>query len=330
MNNILPKISIIVPVYNVEKYISKTIISLQKQSFHDFEVLVIDDGSLDESIKIAKTLTKDDKRFLFFTKKNGGLSDARNFGLDVSKGKYIAFLDSDDYFEPDFLKKMHLQIVKDEADICICDFRLVTESGQTLSVQSTNISEIITGEDALRKNLKADGINSGMSNKLYKSNLFKDIRFPLGMYYEDYATTFKLFLSSKKITFVNKVLFNYVQREGSITNSLNKKNIDDRFTVYNDMKKHLMQTDNIVKYQSEVLISYLQYVILSGSIQVVKNSTDFENDISYLLKKAEKSTFTINNILHFHTVSKKQMFALLALKINTKLFQYITLHYVKN
>ena len=328
-NNMTPLISVIVPVYNVEKYIEKAIISLQEQSFHRFEVLIIDDGSKDKSISIAQSLVENDEKFLFFTKTNGGLSDARNYGIGKAKGEYLAFLDSDDYFEEGFLEKMYARIVKDDADMAICDFRLVSEEGKMLSVQNTNVSHRIDAKEAVQNNLKAEGINAGVCNKLYKKILFTDIKFPVNMYYEDYSTTVKLLLSSQRITFVNEILFNYVQREGSITNSLSQKNIDDRFTVYDDMKNYLCQAHHIETFQREIIISYLQYVILSGAMQIVKNSATYQTDIAYLLKKADKSIFTIRNILLFYTFNKRQMFALLVLKSNIHIFKWVTLQFRK-
>jgi len=329
INKMQPLISVIIPVYNVEKYIKKAIIGLQEQSFHSFEVLIIDDGSKDKSISIAQSLVENDEKFLFFTKTNGGLSDARNYGIRKAKGQYLAFLDSDDYFEVDFLEKMYVGIVKDDADMAICDFRLVSEEGKMILVKKRNIFHPISAEEAVKNNLKAEGINAGVCNKLYKKTLFDHIQFPVGMYYEDYSTTVKLLLSSQKITFVNEVLFNYVHREGSITNSLSKKNIDDRFSVYHDMKNYVWHTHNIEKFQREIIISYLQYVILSGAMQIAKNSTIYKTDMAYLLKKADKSIFTIRNILLFYTFNKRQMFALLVLKSNIHIFKWFVLQFRK-
>src|SRR5690554_7662212 len=126
-----PIISIIVPVYRVEKYIAKCLLSIQQQTFKDFECIVVDDGSPDDSAEIGKKAVEGDERFIFVSKPNGGLASARNFGLDHAKGEYIAFVDSDDWVEPDFLELPYDAILREDADVCMLGINYVDEEGKS-------------------------------------------------------------------------------------------------------------------------------------------------------------------------------------------------------
>ncbi|HEF8786834.1 TPA: glycosyltransferase family 2 protein, partial [Providencia alcalifaciens] len=138
-----PEISVIIPVYNVENYIEKCITSVKLQSFTDFECIIIDDGSPDNSIDIAKNLIHDDTRFLIYSKKNAGLGPARNTGLDYANGKYIVFIDSDDYIEKDYLLDLITKIKLEDADICTCDVKLVDGNGNKIKEVKNNPNEYI-------------------------------------------------------------------------------------------------------------------------------------------------------------------------------------------
>ena len=318
-----PIISVIVPVYNVEQYIQKCIESLIAQTFGSFEVLIVDDGSEDNSIKIAENTFNGNRQFTVYKKENGGLSDARNFGIEKAQGLYLAFLDSDDFYDIYFLEKMYQKIISDNVDIVICDYQLVDEKYKYIQTKEVKIYQSLNGEKAFLNNIKAEGINSGVWNKLYKKTLFDDIRYPVGIYYEDHATTYKLLLASSKISFVPEVLFYYVQREGSITNSINKKNIDDRFFVLKSMKEYLIQNNKYYNYKRDYQIAYLQYVILSGAIQIVKHSRLYRKDIMYMLRQDEEGIFRMKPLIDFFKFNPRQGFALFILKLNTFLFKAI-------
>ena len=135
------KISIIIPVYKVEPYIEKCMQSLLDQTYTNFEALIVDDGSPDQSINLAKNIVGNDKRFIFLQKKNGGVPSARNYGLDQATGNYIAFLDSDDYFSPNFLKHMLNAILDSKADISICDINIVNNNGKALGHINQNLEQ---------------------------------------------------------------------------------------------------------------------------------------------------------------------------------------------
>lgn len=212
-------ISIVVPVYNVENYLRECLESIEKQTYNHFEVIIVNDGSTDNSLQICEEYCKRDSRFVVYSKQNGGLSDARNFGIDLIKGEYVTFLDSDDYWEIEYLEELYKNIVTNGADIAVANYRRVDENGEISF-------DIIPGKEKVYKNIDAicdllyqKNISVSAHSKLYKSELFQTIRFPKGKLYEDISTTPLVFLKAKKVYYSDKVLVNYRVRSGSITES---------------------------------------------------------------------------------------------------------------
>lgn len=316
-------ISVIIPVYNVENFIKRSIESLTNQSFTNFEALVIDDGSTDNSINIAKEIAGNDKRFIFLTKENGGLSDARNYGIERANGKYLSFLDSDDYFDDYFLEKMYHKTINENADICICDICLVKEDGGFIRNQKSKYINTISGEEAFTDNIQSISITSGAQNKLYKKELFEDTKYPKGLYYEDRATTYKLFLKSNRVAFVNESLFFYVQREGSIMNGLSKKKLDDRFIVMESINDYLKEKNIFDKYQNEFKICYLLNIPLSGASMIAMYSNEYNKEINNFLRRADTNYFDLTNIFLLKKNHTKKMIALLLLKLCPSIFKYL-------
>ncbi|WP_279626194.1 glycosyltransferase family 2 protein, partial [Psychrobacter piechaudii] len=219
-----PLVSIIIPVYKVEEYIEKCMQSLLDQSYENFEALVVDDGSPDNSITLAKELVGDDPRFIFLEKENGGQGSARNLGLDHARGDYIAFLDSDDYYEPDYLDAMIKQILKDKADICLCDIFSVSIDGHRLNLDKNDVKGFIENKDYL---ISRGYISNFMWDKLFDAKCFDGIRFDSSIRsFEDVHLLFKI-LFKRTLTHVNKPLYNYVQRPGSTMHSIPETYIQD-------------------------------------------------------------------------------------------------------
>ena len=172
-------ISIIVPIYNVEKWIDRCLSSIQKQSYEDFEVLLIDDGSCDNSDDICKEYTEKDKRFKYLKKNNGGLSDARNYGIDRAKGKYLIFIDGDDYVEKNYVEKLYRAITEYTTDVAICGFANVKPNGMLIDNNTLSMTdkEILTGREVIELSFdyKKMGWSLGCAwNKIYKATLFNN------------------------------------------------------------------------------------------------------------------------------------------------------------
>ena len=211
-----PLISVIVPAYNVEKFIGKCIDSILRQSFKDFEVLLIDDGAKDSTPEICDACAKKDSRIKVYHKENGGLSDARNYGLDRMQGKYVTFIDSDDYVDSGYFEYLYGLITQEEdIQIAICGKKSVREDENT-SPDPETFHEIITGERAVQKMLCGHGSGHSAWGKLYSADLWKTVRYPKGKIYEDYATTYRVMALVDKAAWGNAAMYFYVQHIESI------------------------------------------------------------------------------------------------------------------
>lgn len=233
------KISIIVPVYNVEKYIIKCLESVKRQSFDNFECLIIDDGSKDNSIELAEKYVKDDNRFKIYHKENGGLSDARNYGINLSKGEYLFFLDSDDYIADTLLADAYQMAKKYDSDIVCFDMMYVYEDGRDNEISSGGDFEVTSYQE----NKSLIFINNSANNKLYKRTFLEDKRFIKGMWYEDLAVVPAWLARANNVSHVGKALYYYVQRSGSISHSADER-IFDIYKAIDMNKKALDLSDN--------------------------------------------------------------------------------------
>lgn len=220
--------SIIVPVYNVEKYLDKCLASILRQTFKNFECIIIDDGSPDNSNAIIDKYVKLDQCFKVIHQKNMGLSAARNAGLDIVKGEYVVFVDSDDYIADDYLEKFALKIADTDADIVICGFIEAYKDYEKNKVFAAESTEVI------KQNILADVWPSYVWNKCYKKDLFTNIRFPVGKIFEDILTIPKLCLYARKIVCIPDKLYYYNrQNENSITANMSSEK------MYNLFQGHL-------------------------------------------------------------------------------------------
>lgn len=210
-------ISIIIPVYNVENYLEKCLNSVISQTYKSLEIITVNDGSTDKSLAILQKYKKMDNRIIIVEKKNGGLSDARNVGIETSTGEYLFFLDSDDYLDITAIEKMYNQMKK-ENDIVICNRYYVYED-KTLKLRFKNNNNTIqmNKEEALNNLLLMKNYDMSATMKLFKSNLFKDIKFPVGKTSEDYYIMYQLFDKANKISYLPEPLYYYFQRNGSIS-----------------------------------------------------------------------------------------------------------------
>lgn len=233
----MPEVSIIVPAYNVEKYLEKCMNSILNQEFHDFEVLLIDDGAKDKTPQICDKYASLDSRVRVFHKENGGLSDARNYGLDRMSGKYVTFIDSDDYVDVKYIGYMYHQIKKHSAQISIVQGQVILETEKPSEITITEEISIGSAE-AVRMMLLRKKATHTSWGKLFEASLWSKIRFPKGQNYEDYATTYYVFAKANTVAYSDAQLYFYIQRTGSIMHdecsvrTLSVLNVSDDITEF--------------------------------------------------------------------------------------------------
>ena len=231
-------ISIIVPVYKVEKYLSKCLDSIVCQTYKKIEIILVDDGSPDNSGNICEEYAAKDNRIKVIHKENGGLSDARNAGLKIATGEYIGFVDSDDYIEEDMFETMYKLIKMYDADISIVSYK-EWKNGRVLNDMNSEELDLYNKVEAIRELLIDSKIQSYMWNKLFKRQLFENTEFPLGKNFEDIATTLKLFEICEKIVRVETAKYNYIRRDDSIIGNRSYKTYNDYLDVILDKYLYL-------------------------------------------------------------------------------------------
>lgn len=223
-------ISVIVPVYNVEKFLNYCVNSIVNQTYNDLEIILIDDGSTDNSGKICDEWLERDERVKVIHQKNMGLSGARNSGIDLASGDYIAFIDSDDFILPEYFHYLLDLIESQDADISVCQLLEVDEENNVIKEKNICRSyDLNNNYECMRDFLSSNVIDTTAWRKLYRSRLFKEsgIRYPLGAYNEDVFTTYKVISECDRIAVGSKALYAYRKREGSIMNStFNQKHLD--------------------------------------------------------------------------------------------------------
>lgn len=218
MNEIFPLLTIIIPVYNTELFLNRCVESVINQTYDNLEVILIDDGSLDNSGRLCDELSKKDKRIKVIHKKNGGLSSARNAGLEISTGELIGFVDSDDYIDPTMFEKLYKLMVEYDADISCCNFEKRGNSGHTeYNYENINEISIFSQKESLISLLSNQRIIYAVWNKLYKRKDFWNTYRFLPLYYEDADATARCFTSANKIIYTGEPLYVYWNNETSIT-----------------------------------------------------------------------------------------------------------------
>lgn len=210
-------ISVIVPIYNVQRYLEKCIKTIVNQTYKNLEIILIDDGSTDKSSDICDNWKQKDSRIKVIHKANEGLAKARNTGIEISTGKYLFFVDSDDYIELDIIENLYENIIQTSADISICGFYIETYEKMIPYCSSNEF--VVNSEDALKKLFMHDNISIAIWNKLYKKELFEKIRFPNCRIHEELMTIYKLLDIANKISHISKTGYHYVQRQGSLLHS---------------------------------------------------------------------------------------------------------------
>lgn len=312
------KVSIIVPVYNVYDYLDKCLKSIQNQTLNDIEVIVVNDGTKDTSQEIIDKYTTIDSRFKGYIKENGGLSDARNYGMKKAKGEYIAFVDGDDYIEPDMYELMYNKAKEDDSDIVECDFTWDYPK------------KIIEDKTCVKENLLID-IRVVAWNKIYKRSVIEksSIYFTKGVRYEDVDWCYKLLANISTFSSVNKCLYHYIQRNNSIANTQNER-VRDIFIVLNNTLNYYKEKGIYEENKDELEYIYMRYIFGSSFKRVVKikdkTLRDQILDESYSNLLSNFPNYKENKYLKIIKGSKNTYFKLMnrfTYKLSSKIFRVL-------
>lgn len=221
-----PLISVIVPVYKVEPYLDRCVQSIVDQTYSNLEIILVDDGSPDNCPAMCDAWAEKDRRVKVIHKKNGGQSDARNTGLAVCVGAYIAFVDSDDWIHPDYFRLLYITAQKYNAQISACDVKFVHEGDSVNYAPSTVTSKCYTPEQAVATLIEGTVFRAVVWNKLYQRSIIIDERFPVGKNHEDEFFTYRILDKAVRLAYIDAPLYFYFQRPGSIMHMPSIKRLD--------------------------------------------------------------------------------------------------------
>lgn len=282
-------ISVVVPVYKVEKYLDECVSSILSQTYNNIEVILVDDGSPDNCPAMCDEWAKRDSRVRVIHKPNGGLSDARNAGIDASTGKYLMFIDSDDYIKPNMAEKLYETIRAEDADICACNLIACYEDREEIVGAREYVSA--GPEKILRMIYDQTAFPITAWNKLYKRECFDRVRFPKGKICEDAATTYLFVHNSKRVVKIPDALYCYrIRPESIMTSSFSKKRMDEE-EAWRD--NYLFMEEHYPNLKKEAFSFYLQKVVMLAGGVPGKGRGEFSEEYNYLKKIVEKNYFYI-------------------------------------
>lgn len=211
-------VSVIVPVYNVEEYLGRCVESILNQTYRNLEVILVDDGAKDSSGRICDQYAAQDHRVKVIHKENGGLSSARNAGIDIASGEYLKFVDSDDWLEPDAVESLLDQALRHQVELVLGGrWDVSAATGEKKKGLCPKHQEVISGTEMVRRIFRWENCDSSACDKLFHKRLFREIRFPHGKVVEDVPIMYKIVLDAGRIALLDKPIYNYYHRSGSIT-----------------------------------------------------------------------------------------------------------------
>ncbi len=282
-------ISVIVPVYNVSPYLRRCLDSITDQTYSNLEIVLVDDGSTDDSGSICEEYASKDERIRVIHQDNMGLSGARNTGIESASGKYLFFCDSADYLKNDALEKMLHRLKRDHADVVASGFTWVYDDPSKEYPYGKSFTDdkpgSWSGHESVIQMMRSNNICTVAWNKLYKKNLFEDIRFPLGVKNEDEATTYKLLYKAGMVSYIPEVLYNYYQRDESIMHEELDGRYRDFLTAIYDRMAFFKEKDedDLVQHSRLTLLEWIKYSYRNIDNRQEKNNLlgEYKNNINF-------------------------------------------------
>ena len=310
----MPKISVIIPVYNTEKYIEKCLESLAKQTMQDFEVIIVNDGSTDNSKKVIKDYMKNSNLDIkYLEKENGGLASARNYGIEHASGKYISFFDSDDYLDKDLYKNLE-KYMDEDIDLIKFKMKTVDEKENVIEKLDGPVFDVCTGEEGYKKLCTTDKYMDPACIYLYKREFFVENNFKYKLrYHEDFGLTSLIIIQAKTFVSTNVFGYNYLQTEESLSRGKDYKNIDrakDMLAHYDNMMTLIDAYYNISDETKDLVKRYY-----TNSVVLKADTLKGEDKKRYI--KEIKDRFMYRNI---KPENLKQKVKRMLLKYNVSLY----------
>jgi glycosyltransferase involved in cell wall biosynthesis len=310
LNKSYPLISVIVPVYKVEEYLEKCIESIISQTYSNLEIILVDDGSPDNSGEICDNYALKDERIRVIHKSNGGLSSARNAGIDIATGEYLGFVDSDDTIEPFMYEKLLTAVERDKTKLAVCSVNYIFENGKKMTKSNLGEDTVFDFYDAMIEMNSHRIFDMGAWSKLYHKELFSNLRFPVGKLSEDYYIMYKIFDKAQKVSYVSTPCYNYLQRQNSIT----------RNTTINHDHEYAAKTQMDYlssKYPKLDILGHTAYASAALTVydSYLKNGVKCSKDnLQHFKKVIDKNKEYISNA-EFLSASKKIQFKLFSFSI---------------
>lgn len=310
----MKKVSVIVPVYNVENYLDKCVKSICSQIYQNLEIILVDDGSTDSSAEMCDAYAIADARVKVIHKKNGGLADARNVGIEHAKGEYLLFIDSDDWIHQELVEKTIAIAEKEDTDVVIFDYVGVRQDGTVCSQFCANLEPMKVV--SVLEEPRLITVSCSAVNKLYKTSFWKStgLTFPKGRYYEDLGTIPKLMALAQRVVYCNENFYYYLMREGSIMHTKNfEKNYKDRTAVLDDILLFFEVKKLYERYNNE-----LEYLIFENGYYIPSREIILNDKKSQYLEKFREYAYTrfpdLDNNVYVKDLSGKNKILWLLLK----------------
>lgn len=312
-------ISIIVPVYKTENYLTQCLESLINQSYKTIEIICVDDCTPDDSITIVNDYIKRDNRVrLVHQPTNMGLAEARNRGMNAAKGEYIAFVDSDDWVTKDYIEVLYELAKNNDADISVCSYARSLIWSEDIYIQDSEVISNYSGRDAARKMFSSNDYQTDVCmtvawNKLFKREVIEDIKFPKGKLYEDQPFALMAYYNSNKVVVTNKKLYFYRRNHSSITTQKFNIRVLDELDLYDDMKRFLSGQND--KYLYDVVVARKVPLAISRYVAAC-----YSNDKEASIKAYKHVKKEIINYLNSKIIPWKNKIRMMLFVISSKLF----------
>ena len=317
-----PLISVIVPVYNVEKYLSKCLDSIIAQTYQNLEIILVDDGSTDGSGLLCDMYSQQDTRIRVIHQPNAGLSAARNAGLEACQGSYIVFIDSDDYVANSLCSTLLSLCLESGSDIAMCGHYDVYFDRITPTIPKEN--HYLSQKEAIVDLYNGKYVNPSACRKLFKKEIFTDIRFPIGKLYEDAFIIVKLLLKIRKVAITTEQLYFYVRRENSITTCCFRQAHYDVIEAWKKNKELVLKVYPDLDQLTNIWVVWSQFSVLDKMILSRVCSTEQVSALVHELRS--KLIF----ILRSSTLSTARKIGILALCLHVNFYKLLLTFYYKN